>query len=117
MTRTLIAAVAALSFAAPAIAQTAAPAAPGGATKAAALCTSEATQIQAAVERSSLQTEQKSQVNSALSAAIDQEKSGNTQGCQASLDQIKLALGIQPATPSGRSSTQSPAGGAPASAQ
>lgn len=117
MTRTLIAAVAALSFTVPALAQTATPAAPRGATTAAALCTSEATQIQAAVERSSLQNEQKSQVNSALSAAIDQEKSGNSQGCQASLDQIKLALGIQPATPSGRSATEAPAGAAPAPAQ
>jgi hypothetical protein len=111
MTRTLIAAVAALSFAAPALAQTAAPR--GGATTAATLCTSEATQIQAAVERSSLQTEQKTQVNSALGAAIDQEKAGNASGCQARLDQVKLALGIQPATQSGRSSTSGAAPTAP----
>ncbi|GGE32740.1 hypothetical protein GCM10007276_07530 [Agaricicola taiwanensis] len=102
MTRTLIAAAAAVCFTLPAFAQTA-----GGSTSAA-LCTSEATQIQAAVERSSLQQEQKSQVNSALGAAIDQEKAGNSQACQATLDQVKLALGIQPATPSGRSSTTSP---------
>lgn len=105
MTRTLIAALAVVAFASPVLAQGA---------QTAAVCSTEATQIQAAVERSSLPKEQKTQVNSTLGAAIDQEKSGNAPGCQATLDQVKLALGIQPAPgaadapDAGRSSTGAP---------
>jgi hypothetical protein len=100
MTRTLIAVLAVTAFASPVLAQ------------GRAICTSEATQIQAAVERSSLPKEQKTQVNSTLGAAIDQEKAGNAQGCQATLDQVKLALGIQP-----QPATNGATGGAPTRTQ
>jgi hypothetical protein len=92
MTRTIIAVLAATAFASPVFAQ------------GRVLCTSEATQIQAAVERSSLPKDQKTQVNGTLGAAIEQEKSGNAQGCQATLDQVKLALGIQPQPAAGAKS-------------
>lgn len=62
-------------------------------------CSMEATQIRAAVEQSTLTAEQKTQVDQTLQTAIQQEEQGNAVGCQSTVDQLKLALGIQQPAP------------------
>lgn len=58
-------------------------------------CSQEANAIWSAVQQSQLEQEQKDQVGQVLQEAQMQEQQGNAEACAQTLEQVKVALGIQ----------------------
>ena len=85
MTRFIIAAATAVVFASPAFAQSA--------------CEQEAGAILSAVEASQLEDRDKTQVGAVLEQAQEHSRAGDEVTCQQAVEQVKVALGIQPQQP------------------